>query len=142
MIMVVVLLTRFGEDKVPEWEIQDQTMLTTLNRLASPHTENKVSEGIVHVWGQKTLIINKLNFGHILNDVKKFNNTNVYTRLRFDPRYLVLKCSWSGEPSLKLLPLVLLEPPLLHLQHLHLYLTANPVIILEFRHLRLETTQR
>ena len=40
--MVLVILTRLGEDKVPDWEIQDQDMLTKFKLLASPDTGVKV----------------------------------------------------------------------------------------------------
>ena len=40
--MVLVILTRLGEDKVPDWEIQDQDMLTKFKLLASPDTGKKV----------------------------------------------------------------------------------------------------
>jgi len=55
MNMVLIILSRFGEDKLPEWEIKDQELFDNLQMLASKHKKQKdatteSSDTILSAW--------------------------------------------------------------------------------------------
>ena len=46
--MVLIVLERFGEDKLPEWELQDEQMFSKLRELAEPNQDKTVSKSLTY----------------------------------------------------------------------------------------------